>query len=244
MKQIVGLHKQRLILTAVAVVATAATFIPLGRVPLIWNAHGLLLARKIALGLCLAVVALALIGRWGKALWPPLRAIGIGACVALVGFSMFRLVVLGQRSIPVFAEGDPRALSYYQKACDNDVMEGCTLLGACYWTGTCGTTQDTRRGLALYERACDGGDFSACGQLGLCYEAGGCGLSRSGERAVAMYEKACEGGEMSMCNNLGICYFKGQCGLSKDDNRAAILYQRACRGGDSGACHNLALVKN
>jgi TPR repeat protein len=238
------LHPQRLVIAVTATIAMAISFIPLGRVPLFWTVGGLLLARKIALGVFAATVLLAILGRWGNAPRRLVRAVAIGACVLLIGFATFRIVVLAQRSIPTFAEDDPRAMPYYQRACDNGVMEGCTLLGACYWTGTCGAVQDAQRGLRLYEHACEGGDFSACGQLGLCFEVGGCGLTRSGERAVAMYERACSGGEMSMCNNLGICYFKGQCGVSKDDNRAAVLYQKACRGGDSGACHNLALVKN
>ena len=243
MKTRLRIHRQRLAVAIVATIAMAGSFVPLGRVPLFWTTHGIAMARQIAVIACAATLVLAMVGRWHKEMPRPLRLAGIASCVALLAFCAFRVVALGQRRIPTFADDDPRAVAYYQKACDNGVMEGCTLLGACYWTGTCGVKQDAHRGRELYEQACDGGDYSACGQLGMCFEVGGCGLSRNGERAVAMYERACTGGEMSMCNNLGVCYFKGQCGLSKDDGRAAVLYQKACRGGDSGACHNLALVK-
>jgi len=243
MKIVRRIHRQRLSVAIVATIAMAGTFIPLGRVPLMWTTHGIAMARQIAAIVCAATLILTMVGRWHKEMPRSLRVAGIASCVALVTFCTFRIVVLGQRAIPAFADDDPRALPYYQKACDSGVMEGCTLLGACYWTGTCGAKQDAHRGRALYDHACDGGDYSACGQLGMCFEVGGCGLNRNGDRAVAMYERACIGGEMSMCNNLGVCYFKGQCGLSKDDRRAAVLYQKACRGGDSGACHNLALVK-
>jgi len=243
MKLRLRVHRQRLAVAIVATIAMACAFVPLGRVPLIWTTQGLVMARQVAFIVFVATLVIAMVGRWHKEMPRALRLAGILSCGSLVAFCAFRVVVLGQRSIPAFADDDPRALPYYQKACDYGVMEGCTLLGACYWTGTCGAKQDTHRGRELYEHACDGGDYSACGQLGLCLEVGGCGLARNSDLAVAMYERACSGGEMSMCNNLGVCYFKGQCGLSKDDGRAAVLYQKACKGGDSGACHNLALVK-
>ena len=238
------IHKQRVAILAAALVGLLGCFIPLGHVPLIWSLHGIQVARKFALGMFGLTVVLTLLGHRGKEMR---LSVQIGCLIAaglVVSLCIFRIVVLGNRSMPTFDEDDPRAAVYYRKACEAGVMQACSLLGGCYWTGTCGLATDGQRGLNLYQKACNGGDMEACGQLGVCYEFGGCGLGKSAERAVALYEKACAGGEMSMCNNLGVCYNKGQCGLAKDDTRAAQLYREACKGGDSSACHNLAVMKN
>jgi TPR repeat protein len=238
------IHRQRTALLFVAAVATGLCFLPLGKVPLVWTMHGILTARKAALGLFALTAVVVLLGQRKKEMGLLLQIFSLAAAGALVGFCIFRIVVLGNRTMPTFEDDDPRAGIYYQKACDAGAMEACTMLGTCYWTGSCGLAKNGPRGFDLFQMACDGGEMGACGQLGVCYEFGGCGLTKSGERAVAYYEKACTGGEMSMCNNLGVCYHKGECGVGKDDARAAGLYKRACQGGDSGACHNLDLMKN
>jgi len=228
----------------VALAGTVGCFVPLGRVPLIWSLHGLHIARACVLGVSGLALILTLLGHRDKEMRLPVQISSFVTTCLVVGFCLFRFIVLGTRSLPNFDDDDPRAGAYYKKACDAGLMEACTRLGGCYWTGTCGLPLDGKHGFNLYEKACDGGDMNACGQLGMCYEFGGCGLSKSGERAVALYEKACEGGDPSMCNNLGVCYHKGECGLSKDDTRAADLYHKACKGGDSSACHNLDIMKN
>jgi TPR repeat protein len=192
-----------------------------------------------------ALIAVAiLLGGRRHEMGLPLQIGSIVGVAAILAFCIFRIVAFGKRTMPTFADDDPRAAAYYQKVCNEGDMEGCSMLGTCYWTGSCGVAKNGSQGFDLFQKACDGGEMGACGQLGVCYEFGGCGLVKSGERAVAFYEKACSGGEMSMCNNLGVCYHKGECGVGKDDARAAVLYKKACRGGDSGACHNLDLMKN
>jgi TPR repeat protein len=238
------IHKQRVAILVVALAGTVGCFIPLGRVPLLWSLHGLQVARKFALGVSGLALFLTLLGQRHKEMRLPVQIGSFVTTCLVVGFCLFRFIVLGTRTLPNFDDDDPRAGVYYKKACDAGLMEACTRLGGCYWTGTCGLSMEAKRGFELYEKACDGGDMNACGQLGVCYEFGGCGLTKSGERAVALYEKACGGGDPSMCNNLGVCYHKGECGLPKDDTRAAQLYRKACRGGDSSACHNLDVMKN
>ena len=237
------IHRQRAAILVVAAVALGLCFLPLGKVPHVWTMHGILVARKAAVGLS-ALIALLLLFRGRREMGLPLQIGSLIGVVGVFGFCIFRIVVLGNRAMPTFDDDDPRAGAYYRKACDADSMEACTMLGTCYWTGSCGLEKNGPRGFDLFRKACDGGDMTACGQLGVCYEFGGCGLSKSGERAVAFYEKACSGGEMGMCNNLGVCYHKGECGLGKDDDRAAELYKKACQGGDSSACHNLDVMKN
>lgn len=224
--------------------ALGLCFLPLGKVPRASTLHAVLIARRAAIALFSLIVAALLVGKRRQEMRLPLWIGSIIGVAAIAAFCVVRVVVLGKRPLPTFEDDDPRAGAYYQKVCDEGDMEGCSMLGTCYWTGSCGVAKNGGHGFDLFQKACDGGEMGACGQLGVCYEFGGCGLVKSGERAVAFYEKACSGGEMSMCNNLGVCYHKGECGVGKDDTRAAALYNKACRGGDSGACHNLDLMKN
>ena len=238
------LHNQRLIVLLVAVAATVGLFVPVGRVPAVWTLHGIETARFVGLGLLVLTTAIVLLGRHAQEMGLPVQVTALATTGLVVAFSLFRFIVLGSLSMPVFEDDDPRASVYYTKACDAGVMAACARLGACYWTGSCGVVLDGRRGIELHEEACEGGEMSACGQLGVCYEFGGCGMTKNNQLAVALYEKACHGGEAAMCNNLGVCYHKGECGLGQDDTRAAELYQKGCRGGDSSACHNLDVMKN
>jgi TPR repeat protein len=238
------IHRQRAAILLIAAVATGLCFFPLGKVPLFWTLQGILRVRKVALELFGLVAFAILIWRRKKEMGWLLQVGSLSATGAIVAFCILRMIVLAHRTMPTFEDDDPRAGAYYQEACTAGTLEACTMLGTCYWTGSCGLAKNGPRGFDLFQKACDGGEVGACGQLGVCYEFGGCGLTKSGERAVAFYEKACEGGEMAMCNNLGVCYHKGECGVGKDDTRAANLYKKACRGGDSGACHNLDLLKN
>jgi TPR repeat protein len=199
--------------------------------------------RWIAAGLFVLVLALTLLGRWKHEMTCASHLGSALATVLIAIVCIYRLVMVYGR-VAAFDENDPQARAFYQRACNEREMEGCVLLGTCYWTGSCGLTKDTSRAVELFEKACNGGAMNACGQLGSCFEFGECGLRRNGLRAVSFYEKACVGGEMDMCNNLGVCYHKGLCGLSKDARRATALYQKACDGGYSGACHNLELIAN
>ncbi len=244
MDQQLRIHWHRLALLLSGMLTAALCFIPVGKVPLVWTLHAIVRVRIAALALCALAAVLAVFGRWRRELWLPFRIVAFTVVGAAALFCLFRVVVLAHRALPTFADDDPEAAPYYEKACDAGEMDACTALGACYWTGTCKLPKNQARGLSFFQKACDGGDMAACGQLGICYESGGCGLIKSGQRAVAYYEKACDGGDMGMCNNLGICYYKGECGLGKDDAQAAALYKKACSGGDSGACHNLDLMKD
>jgi hypothetical protein len=237
------MHKQRLILVAVASAAIAGSFLPIGNPNLLPSIYAVHFIRKIAVGLfVLVVLASFLYGGHRRELpiAPQLGSWGMTGLIVI--FCIYRMVALGSRKMPTFDDDDPRASAFYQRACDSGEMNACALLGACYWTGTCGLTKDGSHGVDLYQKACDGGDMEACGVLGTCYEQGGCGLTKNSGRAVSLYEKACAGGDMGMCNNLGVCYQQGQCGLVKDDARAIGLYRKACKGGDPGACHNVEVA--
>lgn len=244
MKHKSHIHRQRIAILVVSLVGILGCFLPLGRVPLVGTLHGIEVARRVILGVFGLTLPLTLLGHRDKEMWLPAEIASALAAGAVVSFCIFRIVVLGNRTMPVFDDDDPRAGAYYRKACDVGVMEACGLLADCYWTASCGLPKSAQLGFDLYQKACDGGEMGACGQLAVCYEFGGCGLTKNTVRAVELYEKACEGGEMSMCNNLGVCYNKGQCGLSKDEVRAAQLYGKACKGGDSSACHNMNVMKN
>jgi TPR repeat protein len=215
----------------------------LGHSSLLGGMKSVQVMRWVAIGLFVLSLVLTLFGRWKHEMPWPIH-LGSSLSTGLIAIlCIYRLVMVYGR-VAAFDEDDPRARAFYQRACDVREMEGCVLLGTCYWTGTCGVSKDTERAVELFERACNGGAMNACGQLGSCFEFGECGLRKNGLRAVSFYEKACVGGEMDMCNNLGVCYHKGQCGLAKDARRATALYQKACDGGYSGACHNLDLLTN
>lgn len=237
------MHRQRTVIAAVAIAAIVGCFLPFPHPPLAAPLNFIQIARKIALGLSVLVLALTMTGERSHEMAWPMQLGGAVAAALVAIFCVYRIVVLNVRGMPTFDEDDPRAGAFYQKACDGGEMTACALLGTCYWTGTCGVIKDGSHGVDLFQKACDGGDMSACGQLGVCYEFGGCGLPKNGLRAVALYEKACAGGEMGTCNNLGVCYHQGRCGLAQDDARAAELFGKACKGGESGACHNLTIIK-
>jgi hypothetical protein len=237
------MRKQRIVIAVIATAAMAGCFLPCAHVPFLAPVHFLHVARKIALGLFVLILAWAVLGERIREIAHPMQ---VGSSVAgglIVLFCLYRILVLNVHTLPTFDEDDPRGGIFYQKACDAGEMAGCAMLGKCYWSGSCGLVKDGAHGVGLLQMACDGGSFGACAQLGVCYEFGGCGLGKNGLRAVSLYEKACAGGEMDTCNNLGGCYHEGQCGLSKDDRRAAELFRKACKGGDSAACHNLTILK-
>jgi hypothetical protein len=236
------MHKQRLILVAVATAALAGTFLPIGNPTLLPSIHTIQIARKVAVGLFILAVASSLYGVRCREFPGMAQLCSCGATALIVIFCIYRMVALSSQTLPTFDDDDPKAGAFYQRACESGEMRACALLGACYWTGTCGLAKDGSRGFDLYQKACDRGDMESCGVLGTCYEQGGCGLTKNSSRAVALYEKACAGGEMGMCNNLGVCYQQGRCGLVKDDARAMELYRKACKGGDPGACHNVEVA--
>jgi hypothetical protein len=237
------MHRQQTITLALAAVGVLGCLLPLGHSSLLGDMKGLQVVQWIAAGLFVLVLALTLFERWKLEIpWP--THLGSSIATALIAIVCIYRLVIVYGPIAAFDEDNPQTRAFYQRACNEREMDGCVLLGTCYWTGTCGVLKDTSRAVELFEKACNGGAMNACGQLGSCFEFGECGLRKNGPRAVAFYEKACVGGEMDMCNNLGACYHKGQCGLSKDARRATALYQKACDGGYSGACHNLNLIAN
>jgi hypothetical protein len=120
------IHKQRLAILVVALVGTLACFIPLGRVPLVWSLHSLQVARKVALGISGLSFVLTLVGHRDKEMRLPVQIGSLIATGLLVCFCIFRIVVLGNRTLPNFDDDDPRAGAYYNKACDTGLLEACT----------------------------------------------------------------------------------------------------------------------
>jgi len=95
-----------------------------------------------------------------------------------------------------------RARGFYQKACDNSVMLGCTRLGLIYefppydvWN------KDLNKANSLYQKACDGDDMWGCNNLATSYDSGE-GVSKDHSRALALYKKSCLGGFAGACENL------------------------------------------
>ena len=225
----------------VATIGILACFIPINKSPTVGSTLWIEVARGAAVGILAPYVLIGLFAKKRLESQPMQVAI---AAVIVVGLSIYRVFALSSHRMPTFEGDDPGAVPFYQSVCDQGETAWCTLLGTCYWTGTCRVERDRPRAVELFQCACDGGPMSACGQLAVCYELGGCGFSANGWRAVALYEKACDGADVGVCSNLGICYNKGQCGLSQDDVRASELYGKACQGGDSAGYHNLEVMNS
>ena len=236
------MHLQRITLVSLSILGMGLSFLPWGKQPLLGplNSTGLFQLAGVLLGV--VALILSFVGSLKRAISGTVAAFAFLSVLLVFAAGVTRIMLVGYYWIPKFAEDDPRAKDFYERACAAGKMKACVLLGTCYWTGTCGQDKDVGRALELYERACDSSEISACGQLGVCYEIGGCGVSRNTAKAIASYEKACAGGEMDMCNNLGVCYHKGGCGVGRDTTKARQLYGKASDGGYSGACHNLTLL--
>ena len=132
MKHTTNIHRQRIIILVAALLGILGCFIPLGRVPLIWSLNGIQLARRIMFGVFGLTLALTMLGRRDKEMWLPVEVLSVVTTVLVVSFCVFRFIVLGSRSMPLFEDDDPHAGVYYRKACDADNMQACSLLGGCY----------------------------------------------------------------------------------------------------------------
>jgi uncharacterized protein len=96
------------------------------------------------------------------------------------------------------AEKDPaKAVTFFTKACDGDLLSACTLL-AFHHMGGRGVPQSMPRAAALFEKACEGGDGQACHHLAEMARYGGTGAPDP-RRAAALRKKACAAGYQAAC---------------------------------------------
>jgi TPR repeat protein len=129
-----------------------------------------------------------------------------------------------------------RAAGLFSMACDHDLMNACTQLGALLNDGD-GIPKDKERALALQVKAClakEGADASACTFIGYRYYAAD-GVALNYEKANAFYLMGCQGGDALGCLNLGIMYRTGR-GYERDPRRAVEYLSKACAMGVAAGC--------
>lgn len=131
-----------------------------------------------------------------------------------------------------------KAVELFAKACDDDDILSCAMLGHIYRNGD-GVVQDYTKAVALLEKACDAKELESCATLGVLYVTGE-GAAKDVARAYALFSDACERHDSTGCGNLGLMYDQGL-GVPKDQARAAELYEYACERGKADACHNLSV---
>lgn len=122
------------------------------------------------------------------------------------------------------------------KACEGEVMSGCSFLGAFLQDGL-GGPKDVKGAAALYRRACYNDYKGACYNLGqLLYN------NRSDDpedlaEARKMFAMGCEAGFADSCNNQAVMLKFGEGGES-DLVTARALFSQACEAKRVNACAN------
>lgn len=133
------------------------------------------------------------------------------------------------------------AATYYSRACDDGLANGCYHAAIAYDDGK-GVPRDVARAAALYQAACDGGDMRGCSDLGVLYVHGD-GVAKNQAAAARLFEKACAAGNAGACGNLGSSFRSGA-GEPCDPSHAAKLYRQACDGGAKEFCRLIGRSAN
>ncbi len=133
----------------------------------------------------------------------------------------------------------PEAASFFKKACDEDVAQGCRELAILTEKGQ-GVLEDQDEATSLAEKACDLGQGESCLDLGLRFVNGEV-VKRDLKRAAGYYDKGCDKGDAGCCTNYGLMLDNGD-GVERDDKAAAKLYRKACEKKNAPGCNNLALL--
>jgi len=128
----------------------------------------------------------------------------------------------------------PRAVSLFEKACDDEFAAACTGLGQMYRDGK-GVAQDDTNASSLSERGCDLGDLNGC-LFGVVHHDPLHGSVKDSTRWAASMEKGCDLGAGNLCRLVGSVYALGVFGLAKDADRANELFKKGCLHDDKEAC--------
>ena len=135
-------------------------------------------------------------------------------------------------SIYYSKEAYQEAVTWLKKAVDNDIPDGCYLLGLCYDYGI-GIKQDKEKAVDLYRRAAEMGEVSAQYCLGISYQEGN-GVNIDEKEAARWFKEAAENGDASAQEELGECYISGR-GVDKDEKEALKWFETAAGNGSDYA---------
>jgi hypothetical protein len=155
-----------------------------------------------------------------------------------------------------------RAVQILKDGCDGGSGESCSLLAACYGTGT-GVPRDAAKAGALSKKGCELGYKGACpmtpetakrlvADAGHECDTGGavaCGVAgaallEAGDftAAAGFFGRGCEAGDATSCAQLATAHVLGR-GVARDAARARQLYKKACDAGEKSACEAVRLTK-
>ena len=161
------------------------------------------------------------------------------ACAASHGDSCTLLGFLYARGRSKVARDDPRAMTYFEKACQLDDLEGC------FNIGDLGVRMgDYPAARVAFQRACELGSGTGCARGADLIERG-IGGTADPRAALPMFEKAlailgprCPD-VSAACFVVGILQEEGK-GTPRDPAKAIASYRRGCDGGSGDACLRLA----
>ena len=127
-----------------------------------------------------------------------------------------------------------KAISLYQKSCDNGYGKVCSNLGTHYYTGLLPVRKDRSKGLRLLEKGCDYKDMQGCYILAGLYTYDK-NVKHDYKKALKLSKKACEGGHAAGCFLCGSAYEVGR-GTNKNREKAKKYFSLACEKGASEGC--------
>ena len=152
----------------------------------------------------------------------------VGACL--------RLAKAHEQGLPGFIRSNPKAIQFYQKACDLDDSGSCLYLATLYQMGE-NLPRDDARAAHLFEKACTGGMGLACRSLGTMYMRGG-PIPKSETKAAYFLTRACDLGQAEACSRAGELYRDGL-GVPVEPDKAKELFAKGCFGRDPVGCKAL-----
>jgi len=139
-------------------------------------------------------------------------------------------------------QGSDAAASYYKKACDAEVADGCGLYG---WhiapdTDAPDVQTKSRAAIGVLVKACQMGSAIGCEYAGdILTEPDYKVLDeKAGAKA---YDRGCSLGRGMTCWSLAQMHFKGK-GVEQDTNKGISLLNKACQSGNADECNDLAIV--
>ena len=137
-------------------------------------------------------------------------------------------------------DGGPRdfsaAKTYYGKACDLDIADGCAGRGSVLQK-----EEAFEAARPLLSKACDLGSTRGCSNLGYMYQLGKLGAADY-EQAARFYEKSCALGSGVGCNNRAVLVRDGL-GEPADEGRAYELFKANCEAKENAnSCYSAGLL--
>jgi len=144
-----------------------------------------------------------------------------------------------------------KAFKYGKMACDNQKIEGCSIISILYYAGR-GVEEDYDKAAESYEKACSDKNSVACYNLNLWFDQmyGGNAAEQNDEAEAEYHEKTtfkhykqgCDNNDFFACFNLGLIYEIGWGGIKINFKRAFEYYKQGCDGKEANSCLYLGFM--